>query len=291
MKWILLALILLTATPAVAETEYIFYWEDSVGDDHGPGHYTYPTHKHFAPYEGLWDLQLFRVIKGIDEYIFCFTFGTLTDPWDSFFGFSHPLIHVYIDNAEGGELKPLEPLDKMRMDPRAPWNRALVISGWWVVGLQEWQEWKSPEREVFWELPRPPSLEGTWVEVKGQDIKVAVPRDWLGSLRGARFYVLVGAYDSLQATHFRPVQEVPTQWQFGGANPQGVNHPVLDMLVPTGFNQEDILSMHNPLLMPVGPAKEPINVIFYVLAPPVLLIISVAVFFIYRHKKYRKMTD
>lgn len=233
--------------------QLIFTWEDTAGDDHGPGTYVYPRHSHFYPYEGLWDIQEFQVLRGDGEYIFCFTFGFISDPWNSFFGFSHPLIHLYIDNKEGGALQPVKPLLTLEMASDFAWNRALIITGWWIAGLLPGDEWRSPEMDVYWDHPIPQGLEEARAQVFNRTIEVSVDSSWLGSpLDEAHYYVLIGAYDPLEPSHFRPIQKETSLWAFGGGTGEN-DLPVLDMLLPPGKEQEMVLAMEQPVLYPVGP--------------------------------------
>ncbi len=252
-----LLIILCFAFAGVVRGETLFIWEDELDDDFGAGFYLYPTHPHFRPEKGLWDITCFKVKKDGERYYFHFTFQNLTDPWSGFFGFSHPLIHLYIDNEVGGELKALAPLKDIEMDGNSLWNKALVISGWWITGIEAGEVWESPETGVSWDNPRPLSLAGSDVEVEGNTIIVGVEESWLGDLQGAKAYVLVGSYDPLEPDHFRQVNRKPGPWSFGGGK-EGYNVPILDILVPEGFTQREILTASPIVLKPIGAIVESI---------------------------------
>ncbi len=281
----ILVIILIPFVSVLAE-EAIFIHEDEIGDDYGPGNYVYPLHPHFHPHEGLFDLHKFRVRAGEEIYYFDFTFGKLTDPWESFFGFTHPLVHLYIDNSEGGSTEPVKPVLEVEMSPEFPWNRAIVFSGWWIQGLKEGEEWRSPEEDVSWESPRPTSLEGSDLSVEGDTITLEVPAEWIGPLEDARYYVLVGAYDPLDPYYFREISEQASLWSFGGGEGENGNHPIIDILVPENLVQEELLAYKNPVLQPIGPIPpEEINYHALILITLFFLILIGGGFFLVWKKK------
>ena len=251
---LVLSLLIFFLTTSYVQANTVFFWADECGDDYGPGHYVYPRHQHFQEEKGLWDLRFFVVEDKDDFYYFHFSFQSLPDPWSGFFGFSHPLIHLYIDNAPGGEERPLEPLGELRMHPTSLWNKALIICGGWVQGVREGEIWDSPEFQVSWDRPKPSCLAGSTISVGETTIIVGVPKEWLASLEGAKYYVLVGGYDPLEAGHFRQVQEEASLWCFGGAKANEYNPPILDILVPVGISQKEILNQKIIVLRPIGPA-------------------------------------
>ena len=254
------------------QAEILFYWQDQCQDDYGPGTYLYPSHHHFPSGKGLWDLQFFMIEDRSTEYVFHFTFTDLPDPWSGFFGFSHPLIHLYVDNAEGGEMAALEPLEQIQMDPCSPWDKAVIVCGWWLKGVRAGEDWYSPELDVSWDNPRPPNLPGSKVEIGGTTILVSIPKDWLGNLEDAKYYVLVGSYDPLDSQHFRRVQEEKSLWYFGGGLADEYNPPIIDILVPNGFCQKEILSQYPIILRPIGPAGR------LVLADLLIFLFSLGIF-------------
>ncbi len=286
MKKVFLALffILFSFSPANSE-EVLFFHQDKTGDDYGPGYYEYPLHPHFHPHEGLFDLQEFLVRTGENVYYFDFTFGELTDPWEGFYGFTHPLVHLYIDNDEGGSTEALKPVLEVKMDPQFPWNRAIIFSGWWIQGLKAGEEWRSPEEDVGWDSPRPTSLEGSDIYVEGNTITLKIPAEWVGSLAEARYYVLVGAFDPLDPYYFREVKEEPTLWSFGKTE-EGAGHPIIDMLLPEDLKQEKLLAQKNPVLQPVGPIPDPeINYLQIAIIVIYFLLLAGAGYFLSRKKR------
>ena len=242
-----LILIIFSCSPVYGE-EILFLHQDKTDD----GSYEYPRHEHFYPHSGLFDLQEFRVRSGENHYFFDFTLGAITDPWDSFFGFSHPLFHLYIDNEEGGSTEPVKPVLEVKMSSDYPWNRALIFCGWWIKGMEAGEEWRSPQEEISWDSPRPPSLEGSSLKVEDNTITLGVEASWIGELENARYYVLVGSYDPLENYYFRPVTLEASSWTFGGGEEPEGNLPIIDVLLPEGVDQRAVLASSRPVLQPVG---------------------------------------
>jgi carbohydrate-binding DOMON domain-containing protein len=68
---------------------------DPVGDDYGPGTYTYPTNLVFKL--GSLDILEFSVSEGPEYVIFKVKLGVIENPWNSPSGLSLQIIDVYID--------------------------------------------------------------------------------------------------------------------------------------------------------------------------------------------------
>jgi hypothetical protein len=112
-------------------TEFpIFELEDPVGDDFGPGTYTYPTSWEFGGNQsGAFDLTRFKVTEDERSYIFRFWFRDLRDdPWGGPNGFSLQHIQVYLDTAPGGRKDAL-PWTNIAIGD--PWEYAMVIGPGW----------------------------------------------------------------------------------------------------------------------------------------------------------------
>ena len=77
---------------AVCSAEYrvVFNHLDALGDDFGPGDYEYPLNHIFQQEDNLFDIQALTIFESEHSYRFRFSFGSLTDPWNSEYGFSLP---------------------------------------------------------------------------------------------------------------------------------------------------------------------------------------------------------
>jgi carbohydrate-binding DOMON domain-containing protein len=229
---ILLGLIFLAAAgPVQAEETVVFEQSDPVGDDYGPGSYIYPTGDQFAPYEGLFDITSFKVTSEEDSYYFYFDFVRVTNPWQAKYDFSHQLIQVYIDNQDGGQTKPFKPGANVRFESQHPWNKLVKITGW---SLELYSPGDKADKEQRLETGKVDLIEKTTV-------KVAVPKEELGELEKAHYYVLIGSLDGFGYDNYRQVASEAADWKFGGGTDTDINPNVLDTLVPEGMKQKQVL--------------------------------------------------
>ena len=221
--------------------------QDEVNDDHGPGTYQYPTNEIFASYEGLFDLQQFNIKELKDEYLLSFKFGKLTDPWDSKFGFSLPLIELYIDNQEGGEKELFQKGANVKLDPEHPWNRLIKLTGWWLR-VYEPDDKAKVEMDFNGNFEETPwEVKDSKVSVEDNTIKVKINKDVLGELKDAHLFVLVGSFDPFGQDHFRGVEKEPSSWNFAANNYDNLKFAprVLDTVFPEDYEQEKVLKDFN----------------------------------------------
>lgn len=229
-------------TEVAEETNLLFSINDPVGDDWGPGTYTYPTFKHFEPYRGLYDLTQFTIRDLDTDYLLEFTFDEIRDPWRSKYGFSHPLLQLYIDNQPGGDTSLFRQGARVSLDPETEWDQLLNITGWWVRAFRPTDREEVESMKIFWDDTKNPfDLEAAIVKTEGNLIKVQLPKEVVGDLEKAKFILLVGAFDSFGHDYFREIKETKNDWYFGG-NSQGELGPrVIDLLVPEDYVQEEVL--------------------------------------------------
>lgn len=227
---------------AAAGARVLFSLDEPVGDENGPGSYQYPTHKHFAPHKGLFDLTCFVIKKEGEYFLFELSFVHISDPWQSRYGFSHPLIEIYFDNREGGDTLPFRPGSRIRFPSRAPWDFLLKCTGWWIRGFSPEDRQALKEDNISWNaFENPFDLEGADGRVleDGRTVQIKVPVKYL-DLTG-NIYVLIGSFDPFGQDHFRDVAQRPGSWEFGGGV-EGEYHPrVIDILDAKGKSQKEIL--------------------------------------------------
>ncbi|GAB6138035.1 glucodextranase DOMON-like domain-containing protein [Halanaerobaculum tunisiense] len=233
LQWSLLLcliLILLFTVAVDAQKETIFETADPVGDDFGPGSYTYPTSDQFKPYEGLFDLTNFKVESADGNYNFYFKFKEVTNPWHADYGFSHQMIQVYIDNQDGGSTQVFKPGAHVKFESQHPWNQLIKLTGWSVEMYSPSDDPQQTQR-----------LQQVDVTLEDQVIKLSIPQEKIGSLQEAHYYVLVGSLDGFGYDNYRSVVEEATGWKFGGGTDTDLNPNLLDTLVPEGMSQKEVL--------------------------------------------------
>src|SRR6056297_288718 len=128
----ILFLFFINVYAAEANYDVIFNHRDAEKDDFGPGTYQYPQNEIFQNKGNLFDIRVFTILESENNYLFKFNFSNLTDPWNAKYGFSLPLIELYIDNDEGGSSKPFYKGANISFEEEFSWNKFLKISGWWV---------------------------------------------------------------------------------------------------------------------------------------------------------------
>ncbi|AZR72243.1 hypothetical protein BBF96_01815 [Anoxybacter fermentans] len=267
--WVILLVVLLISGPTVRvfgedETGEIAVedkWttildiEDPIGDDYGPGTYLYPTHVQFAPYQGLLDIERFKV-EGTEKLIrFQITFGQITNPWHGPFGFSHQLIQIYIDHRPGGKRRPFYPGAKVVFSPRAPWDTLIKVTGW---GMYIFRCTDKPEKE-----PAHYTKGDIKVLADGKTIQVQIPIEDISSfddLYDASYYLLVGGQDGFGPDNYRVVKKEVSEWYFGGGDGSGYAPNVIDILTLPHKSQQKILGSYDPtnrVLAVVEPVHRP----------------------------------
>ncbi|SHE85374.1 pullulanase /alpha-amylase [Marinitoga hydrogenitolerans DSM 16785] len=210
-------------------------FEDPIGDEDGPGGYTYPKDGAFEPYKGLWDIEWVKVFDNDDSIVFKFKFGEMTNPWGAPKGFSHQLINIYLDTKNGGVTKTYKDGARVSFDKNHPWDYFIKIAGWPSYG----QLLATSDGQ---ELP-----EGVQVEADpGEKIITVIVMKKFIELENNKIYAyfMVGSQDGYGADHYRAVTPKETQWTLGGyPSDAGDFGPyVLDIIVPEGYDQYSILS-------------------------------------------------
>ncbi len=232
--------------PTQVKGQVIADISDPVGDDHGPGTYTYPTDKVFKP--GVFDLTHFRMLEQTDYYVMEFTFKNLGgNPWNGPNGFSLQIIEVYLDFKDGGNTSAIKmfpdgPGANVNLDPDHPWDVALRIAGWDYGNLIVLPNGTVVHGEM--QISADPTKNAIIVKVPKKYIQINEDYGLWGD-------VLTGSQDGYGPDKWRSVAVKAEQWKLGGAEPQavinGVAPRVVDELVPPGFKptQEEQLKSYD----------------------------------------------
>ncbi|WP_435129704.1 glucodextranase DOMON-like domain-containing protein [Halobaculum sp. D14] len=200
---------------------------DPVGDDAGPGGYTYPTASVFR--DGVFDIESFDVYETDDEWQFLYRLaGPLTNPWGGD-QVSLQTFHVYLRNPEqsGGATAARE---GVYADFEAPYHRRVVVEGF----VQ----------------PRVEAADGTTVttdvEVTGYGavdaVKIAVPKTAVPDVTAAEFSPLLLGQDGYNTGRIRHVYADNGGYAFGGGRDDTADPNVIDLVTPDGVDNADALS-------------------------------------------------
>jgi len=224
---------ILTRIPKRVSGELLASFDDPRGDDHGPGSYTYPTDPVFHQEPGIFDLLNYSIYDDGKNWLLVFEFTSLPNPWNAPFGFSHPLINVYLDTAPGGAIEAADGGDAMqvRLSEAHPWDWFLRIAGWAYGRLLA-----TPDGQEF-------EVDIASDPAKHQVI-VSVSKDLVGEICGYH-YIMIASQDGYSDDYIRPIAQEAGQWVGGGSPAPTVAPKIYDYLAPEGYTQEEILSSYN----------------------------------------------
>lgn len=229
------------------DNSWNFTIDDPVGDDYGPGNYKYPEDEIFSSHEGLFDIKTFNIKETTDDYIFEFEFVKLTDPWNSKYGFSHPLLEIYIDNKEKGSTELIDDGANVSLDPDSPWNKALKLSGWWFLAY-DWDQKFDDLISIDGNFEkRQGEIKNSEVKIIDNTIRVKFPKEIVGELQGANLQLLVGSFDPFGPGYFRLISNTPRKWNFyaEGLEKTSKAPRVIDTILPEEISQKEALSVKN----------------------------------------------
>ena len=234
----LLAVLALTAVMAVmaavtllqqtcaGQTLLIWEADDPVGDDNGPGTYTYPTNPAFSPFSGIFDLTKFRVLHDSDNVYFEITLARIANTWNAPEGFSHQLVNIYVDTTpNAGRVDTLRDGPFVLFSSRHAWDVNIKIMGWGGTRVYFASD-DNTASGVY---------DGVFAEAlpDGKTIRAAAPKKVVGEPSDVwKYYVLVASQDGYGPDNHRPVMAAAGAWVFGGGSDLDVNPNVIDILAP-----------------------------------------------------------
>jgi hypothetical protein len=217
--------------PDISDVEVFVDVVDPVGDDFGPGSYTYPTDAVFGP--GSFDLVAFRAGTEGDDVVFTFEVAApIGNPWGSPNGLSVQTFDVYVDTDPGEGTGNRQLLDgrNASLDETLGWEYGLTVEGWqpalYVVSSDGSIEQTEPSMSVA---------------VFGDQGKVVVrlPRSLFreGDLTSWGYAVAILSQEGFPSPGVRRVRDInprAEQWRGGGA-PDDINHTrIYDFIGPGG---------------------------------------------------------
>jgi len=158
---------------------------------------------------------------------------SLPNPWNAPYGFSHPLINVYLDTKPGGVTKAADGGDAMQiqLSKEHPWDWFMRIAGWPYGRLLA-----TPDGQEF-------QVDVSSNPAKHQVI-VSVSKELVPQICGYH-YVIVASQDGYSDDYIRPIAKQAAQWVGGGNPAPAVAPKAYDYLPPAGHAQEEILSSYN----------------------------------------------
>jgi len=213
---------------------------DPIGDDHGSGSYVYPVNDIFP--KRCFDIERFIVAKDKKDIIFIFKVGALPNPWNSPIGLSLQTVDVYIDkdHKPNSGSTVLLPGRQAATELSDAWEYVVWVEGW----IQEIH--KSDPKGNIKKLDAAFAYRTNDQE---RTITIRVPQAVLGNDPEKWGYipVLMGqeGFPPPGNWRIRPVEKEAKLWRFGGGPDDYLTHPfIIDMIVPDGLSQENILGKY-----------------------------------------------
>jgi len=199
------------------EGDLLAEWDDPVGDDDGPGTYTYPTGEAFT--DGAFDVERFTIRDTGDRLLFVLEpAGEITNPLDGGLGFSLQHLQLYVA-TDGDGPTATEGRTATNVSFASPYNYRIVATGDRGRNVVE-----DATGTVVSE-----SVDAAGYPSQGA-IAVSVPKAALGGgLDGAAVAPLVFGDDPDSPGGIRPVESEATETTFGGADAEDAP-AVIDLL-------------------------------------------------------------
>jgi carbohydrate-binding DOMON domain-containing protein len=233
---------LLIAGSALAQSGISF--KDPVGDDNGPGKYTYPTDQVYK--RGSFDMTAFDVKVNGKKVDFAVTFNTsLEDPWRMGGGFSVQMVFIAIKTGDGG-FKEGPPGTNVTFAEGNEWNKLVILSPQPLGKVKSEVDEKMKAQAAGVLIP-------TRVKGSGQTISGSVDLDALGGGDPSKwgYQVLVQSnegYPDGKDLLTRKVNEYEGQHRFGGGTDTDCDPHVMDILAGNGTGAADEADMQHEML-------------------------------------------
>jgi carbohydrate-binding DOMON domain-containing protein len=218
------------AAAAASAQEVVF--KDPIGDDKGPGKYTYPTDPVYKP--GSFDLTEFKfTVKGNRADVAVSVNSNLEDPWGMKVGFAVQMIFVFIqtDDVAGRTTKGIPGLN-IQFAKDDGWNRCIILSPQPSARVRGEVEIKAPD--LLKMIVVPPLVRGSVRTISAtvdmKDIGSGDPTKW-------GYQVVMQSNEGFPDKKdllTRKVNEYEGQHRFGGGNDGECDPHVMDILAGHG---------------------------------------------------------
>ena len=244
-----LGLLAFVSGPAIAGPPLAtISFKDPVGDDHGPGGYTYPTDEAYTP--GSFDLTDFSVTRKGDRVTFDVAVNApLKDPWGLRSGFSLQMVFIFIqtDNRQGKGFFETVPGLNVKFDESDAWDKLVILSPQPAARIEAEIE-QRVARDLQSSIIVPDRAKGA-----GHTISASVDLAQLGGGDPAKwgYQVVIQSNEGFPENRdllTRKVNEVAIQHRFGGGNDDDCDPHVIDLLAGKATGAADEVKSQHEML-------------------------------------------
>jgi hypothetical protein len=225
--------------PDISNVTVFLEVADPVGDDHGPGSYTYPTDPVFTA--GSYDLERFSVgVEGDQLVIDLDVVAPIQNPWGSPRNLSIQTFDIYVDTDPGTDNGQRRLIDgrNASVAEGTGWEFGITLEGWepaiYVAGAEGTVEETRPSFDI--------AVFGDEGRVVARiPLSVFGPGDPASWAYGASVLSQEG-FPSAGVRRVRDVEQSAQQFRLGGA-PADANHTrIIDVAAAAEGEQEELLS-------------------------------------------------
>jgi carbohydrate-binding DOMON domain-containing protein len=242
--WAVLAGAAWVSTAAAQEVAF----KDPVGDDNGPGTYTYPTDAVYT--KGSFDLTGFKLKKSGDNVdVSVDVNAKLDDPWGMGVGYAVQMVFIFIktSNKEGTGFTDGLPGLNVKFDPAGAWDKCIILSPQPAGRVKSEVELKVP-KEMQASILVPGKSRGLNRTISGsvplKDLGEGDPTTW-------GYQVVMQSNEGFPLPNYlleRKVNEYEGQHRFGGGTDSDCCPNVMDILAGNGVGDKSEIDLQHKML-------------------------------------------
>jgi len=232
---------------------------DPVGDDNGPGNYTYPTDPVYVP--GSFDLTKVDIEDAGDNVIFKVSVNApISNPWGMASGFSVQMIEIYIDTDRkpgSGFTNTMVGMDVV-FSPDDAWDKCVIISPQPPSRVRDEVASKSPDLLPGLVVPVSTIPSGSTLIATVRKVDLGIPQP------GWAYQALMQSNEGFPEKDVilaRMVNEYNGQHRFGGGSDFRGDPQVMDILVPPAKGGPDEITKQRDLLSKYHADEDPAKIV------------------------------
>jgi hypothetical protein len=234
-------------------SKLLFSHDDPRNDDYGPGSYTYPGGPVYKSNPDMFDITRIRIYEVGSFYRFDVEFkGKIVRSWPGFMGHRNGWLlnvaEIYIDtdNKWGSGHKKAALGRNVSFQPESYWEKMVFISP--VANDIMISEIRNKTDDLEFAESLNDFVFPSNIDIYGYTLSATVNKSEIGEFKGKwGIQVLSTVFDNSSSSNTfynKRVYKSPTDNEFGGASDLFGSPNVLDIIVPDGMSQKDILSQY-----------------------------------------------